>query len=701
MASILLTMFVVTSAFVLLYDYPLGSRPMFSRPGPSGEGMWTGGTIPDEDGYFGWAQIYFETGKQYVYLEDLGPDKLAGVDFFLGSNESDSVFTTYSIVHEESQTPEWVPKARDIWIDVIDGNGRGIGNASIHLIRFSQSGDTQHWNFTTDDNGSLLIDDALPGPYLYEVRTPENPNAPLLQRFVTDYPNLDYPILLGAQIESMTSTAAQVRLHVDHYANPNLPDVPILAGPPQNPLEICTTDEHGDCVVDLPAGGRLHHLTAVKENEGIFPPVASGIVEVDGRYAVANHWPPGYCYLIIPFWITGTIGLIGVFLSALAVLSTFALARRFTSLRGATLSSVLVMVCGLALMMLYSRGMADYASMAFATAGIALFIESLQNWREKHPRFGGPLAILLGVAGGLSMAYSVTMRYSTVAVLLGLLVYLYLTADRGDRGWRRLLPRRSALMRGLQKVIPFLAGLAIIGVLLAAYNAHLFGGPLNSGYQMSTRATFDPGTGNLTITQPEKSMFESYFHPSWEMFENVWTTILPTLFLLIPIIYMAPVALWQERRRKETWLMFFWLLPIYVIYMQLTWVGHIYEDMRYFLPVLSPTAILVSFSLERNFLSDSRLRVCALIIVVLLAVSGLLVADYCISWQLARLTGGMRGMSFDPPAAVSLFAASAIIIFYGGVIYNALRKRIRVAPTPSSLSPRRSLRPVVPPTPRR
>lgn len=55
----------------------------------------------------------------------------------------------------------------------------------------------------------------------------------------------------------------------------------------------------------------------------------------------------------------------------------------------------------------------------------------------------------------------------------------------------------------------------------------------------------------------------------------------------------------------------------------------------------------------------------------LIALSEFLVADYCISWQLARLAGGMRGMTFDPPALVGFLAVSALIIFYAGVVYTS------------------------------
>lgn len=666
-ALILLSTFLLTSSFVLLYNYPIGSRPAPFLEGPSRTSGWTGGTIPDEDGYFGWAQIYFETGKQYVYLEDIGPDKVASVDFFLGSNRSTSLFSTYTVLpsEEEKNLPWWIPSTRDIAIEVQDGNDEGLGYAHVHLVKSDKLG-TQEWNLTADGDGTLLFKDAPPGFYEYEVITPLNPDHPLIQKFATDYPNLDYPIVLTAEVVSMSSVSATVKLHVDHYANPNLPNIPVFSKPGAPP--ICKTDENGDCLVDLPVGGKLFHMTAIKKNEGIVPPAASGIVSVNGRYAIANHWPPGYCYLIIPFWITGAIELITILLLAITMVSTFFLARRFASLGAAVASSVLTATCGLGITMMYSRGMADYASMAFATVGITLFVESLQDWK-KYPRYGRFLGVVLGIFGGLSLGYSVTIRYSTVVVILGPLVYFLLMLEKGKSGWRRLLPKKSSFLRILVKVAPFLAGLALVGALLASYNASLFGGPFNSGYQMSTRAVFDPQTGNLTISQPEKTMLESYFHPSWQMFGNIFGAILPLLFFLIPLAFMAPLSLWQERKRKETWLLFFWLLPVYVIYMQMTWVGHMYEDARYFLPVLPPTAILVSFSLDRNF-SFRRGMWPAVILIILLAKSGFFIADYCIRWQLSRLTQGMRGLTFHPPAVVIFLAASALAIFYGGVLYR-------------------------------
>ena len=100
---ILIAFFVISSAFVLSFPYPIGEQrhpPDFpkdwtgdsssdgsiggEKQPPTSSEIWAGGTIPDEGGYFGWAQIYYETGKIYIPLEEIGINKIRHIDFFIG-----------------------------------------------------------------------------------------------------------------------------------------------------------------------------------------------------------------------------------------------------------------------------------------------------------------------------------------------------------------------------------------------------------------------------------------------------------------------------------------------------------------------------------------------------------------------------------------------------------------------------------------
>lgn len=109
---ILIIFFVITSVFVISFPYPIGEQrrpPNFpnvwtedSPPGgpigedksppPTSSETWAGGTVPDEGAYFGWAQIYYETGKTYVFLEEIGDTKVQHVDFFIGSSSEECIF---------------------------------------------------------------------------------------------------------------------------------------------------------------------------------------------------------------------------------------------------------------------------------------------------------------------------------------------------------------------------------------------------------------------------------------------------------------------------------------------------------------------------------------------------------------------------------------------------------------------------------
>jgi len=560
-------------------------------------------------------------------------------------------------------------------IRAYNGRNKGFEDAFVNVSKL-EGQPVLKWSGRTDKEGNFLIRNVDPGFYLADVTAYLNPRMPIKNAFATDYPNLNYPIVVKANLLNLNTSFAVVRIHVDHYVNSNIEGVDIFLGfdPRQRQL-MGSSNQQGDFDLNLEKGNpQLFHVTAVKKNKGIMPPLASVIVEVNGRYAIANHWPPGYSYLIIPFWTLKIIPFINIFLAAIASIGVFLLARRFYSQEVAFIATCFVMTGSLALIMIYSRGMADYASMAFSTIGIALFIQSLKDWKTPYPRIGYWLGFALGLIGGLSLAAAVTMRYSTVLVLIGPFAFLILSSAKSARKKSTRSISLHSFFLALKKLAPFFLGIMIIGSMLASYNSTLFGGPFNSGYQMGNRVVLDP-SGNVTIERPEKSMFEEYFQPSGEMFGNIVERIIPLLYYLLPILFLAPLALWQDRKRPETWLMFFWGLPIFIIYMQMSWVGHMYEDMRYFLPALPPVAIVASRSIEKNFLESQGKRLEALAIISLIFFSGYIMADYCINWQLRRLAGGFP-MVFDPPFLAFITIISALSIFYSSIIvYGLLRKR--------------------------
>jgi len=94
---ILIFLFIFSSLYILSFPYPWGegvtAPGMPHQPTQVWEKeMWSGGTVPDENAYFQWAWIYYTTGKTYVPLEEIGPDKIARFSFFIGDSPQSSYF---------------------------------------------------------------------------------------------------------------------------------------------------------------------------------------------------------------------------------------------------------------------------------------------------------------------------------------------------------------------------------------------------------------------------------------------------------------------------------------------------------------------------------------------------------------------------------------------------------------------------------
>lgn len=201
--------------------------------------------------------------------------------------------------------------------------------------------------------------------------------------------------------------------------------------------------------------------------------------------------------------------------------------------------------------------------------------------------------------------------------------------------------------------------------MLASYNTQLFGGPLNSGYQ--TDIHIETAGENTTIEQPDETMFQQYFNPSWDSVNNLFNRILPQLLFLLPTLFIAPIGMILDRRRKRMWMLFFWILPILIIYMQLSWVGKVpIEDMRYFLPILPPTAILTAYVIKQFMKKSKNHTFFIILITSLFLLIGFIMAGYGMNWQLHRRE---LGPIFQPPTIAILLIISLILLVYTNVIY--------------------------------
>ena len=637
---ILVLVFILSSIYVLSFPYPWGEGAQNPHmPGgshhyaPWERKMWSGGTIPDENAYFQWAWVYYHTGKDYVPLEDIGPDKTQNFNFYIGDSPQNSYFIKVTI----SQISRWESRFRNVTVEVYNGLNRGIPNVPVEIVN-KRMGNTMRG--ITNQSGEITLG-LSPGFYrvIAHIR-----NISLNFDFATSFPNLDYPILAYAILQNFSGYAV-VKIHVDHYINKNLSGVEIHLG--KNSAPTGYTDKDGNFYLHVQPQ-RAYDITAIKRTYHIAPPVGSVVVYVDGEYALANRWAPGYSYLIIPFYLAGLINFISVFTFFTGSISTYILAKRLYGENVAFYATILFMLSALSLMMLFSRGMADYATMAFSTLGIMLVIESIQK-RERdivNPIFA--------FAGGISLGFAVFIRYSTVTVALAPIIYLAVI----------LLKRRENFKKEILSFSIFLVALSLMGILLASYNASLFGGPLNSGYLMSHRIEFV--NGNATIETPQSNMFEKYFHPSLEALSNLFTRILPQLFILLPTLFISPLGFFLDWRRSRTWLMFFWGIPILLIYMQLSWVGHVpYEDMRYFLPVLPPTAILSGLAL--NCMKNRKYE--KIVFFSLFASLGLIASFFAINWQLHRK--GPSGVFWMHPSPYIFIIATAVYALIYWLVISA------------------------------
>ena len=109
-------------------------------------------------------------------------------------------------------------------------------------------------------------------------------------------------------------------------------------------------------------------------------------------------------------------------------------------------------------------------------------------------------------------------------------------------------------------------------------------------------------------------------------------------------------------------MLFFWGIPTLILYMQLSWVGHVpYEDMRYFLPVLPPTAMLTAVALTelKREISPTILGI--------LSFLGFASSYFAINWQLHR--GERGGMLWSNPP---LWLSILFLLIYTAVYFSLI-----------------------------
>jgi len=674
-------------AFILLIIiYLISSVVIISLPHDvERNGEMVHGTVPDEWAFYDWAEIYLD-GRLTVPVDELEGRYGSAYQFTVPTLDS-----KYLTITSQVSDLDGDGESDDALLLVYDENEEPVEGAQVSLGTIGGTGGT------TGSDGTLSLYN-IPGGSQIALATFYDPisNTTALGNTVVESLSAVgyYSITAKLEVTPINKSSGSGGTDVQVLVTVTVWDIldQYIEGV-QVSIDgraIGTTDSDGivETMLNLTPYPEDHQLRATLITEGVETPVASGVVEREGEYHIANHWPPGFSVVLAGFIYLGIESLIGVIIALMAFISTYMLARRLFNWKVAWLSALLVLTSGMALTMTYESYMADYGSTAFAICGMWLFVEStfgegFPKWQKrfKNSKWLPNLPhILLGISGGMLMAAAVTMRYSTVVVCAAPLLYIFLLLFQSswkERGRtpsslsdgktngvatiKRLVPTRKAIKKCLRIAVPFILGLIIIGSLLAYYNTILFGGPLNSGYQ-TTRDIYTISSLNLNTTEnstatlistPTESFFSQYFGYSQDDIDNI-PRIFSQLFYVMPLLFLFPAAVWVGRKRLITYPWVVWIAGILIIYCSMSWVGRVpLEDVRYFLPIVPPAAITVGFALYHILKDCSKRRFLTIAgLVSLLIIGNLMAADYAVSFQLDRIERGAAGPIDRPPQQV-------------------------------------------------
>ncbi|MFA5897402.1 MAG: glycosyltransferase family 39 protein, partial [Thermoplasmata archaeon] len=490
----------------------------------------------------------------------------------------------------------------------------------------------------TDLNGTATFLDVPPGVWRVAAslfRPPGSGSEPLslLVADLAAVPPASTPYRTRLAIVAIDG--AQVTVRVEDVFGTPLPGTSITLArkTPQGlaNVSILPTDGDGRSAFIVPGTGDYVFAGSKPGlGRGI---VAPSVVRVDGRYYVVNRWAPGYQILLGLSLQTDVEDSLTVLLMVAAAASVYLLARRLFEWRVAFLAATLLVTCTLALIMVFLAGMADYASMTFALLGLSLFVEGLDG---DPKRFREALLLL---ASGIAFGVAVWMRYSTVT--LGVAPAAYLVV-RALSEWRAASPRSLVppLKRLVRRGAPFLIGLFILGLPLAAYNVTYFGSPLAAGYNFGTLQVV--GEGEDATAQLTSGSFYENFNPSAAL--GSAPLRLAWLVALAPFVLVLPVAVLRHWRRLPTHLLLWTFLANFLLYIFVPWVAtwasspvRSMEDMRYFLPGIPSAAVLAALVLRGEIAEGGWRKWLAIALVVAFVAAGFAGAALGIGLQLARL----------------------------------------------------------------
>ena len=350
-------------------------------------------------------------------------------------------------------------------------------------------------------------------------------------------------------------------------------------------------------------------ITAIWENpNGTAVPMASGLTVHNGELVWANHWAPGPSLAIALLLLVGLESLYGILVLLSLVIPLHYVAERMIGRGSGRIVSSLTILTGGVAMLVHGQWMGDLSTVSLLCAGLALALVTLDKQRSEGTQSEGsltsPTTWLIGLSAGLLLGGAVWMRYSSVIVLPCLLLTLFALERKSEaneeqhRSWISVLKAK----RTWAVATPVIIGALILGVALGAYNSEWYGGPFNSGYQSNQLLAFEDD-GNVSAAEPSESFLGQYLgHMDRDpitylgAFLLVSLVHLPTIFA--PLVAFLAVGPRESKKRlvKRPGVLLLsatWFICILATYSTQLWVlNNTITDIRYYLPLLPPAALL-------------------------------------------------------------------------------------------------------------
>lgn len=582
---ILVILYFIVAGFVLSHPHSL------ERP-----------TIPDEKAYYGWAFIYLN-----------GSLDMPVQDWFGVKADKDMLIDVTG------------PHAIDISAKVADLNGTGKNDdVTVKVTRYDSGRITPAASATvtvqvsqsktlqkaTDANGEVSFTD-LPKGFMLIEASQRLMGFTLKQVIVFSSPEgLAYQGLIEvAGYEKSGNSFKVTFLGKDILSDPIHGANASVMSVPNGPTKWGKSTQDGLFNATLQPG--TYHVSYRKPQQQGGEPLFATIVTVDGKPRVVNHWPPGYSFILAGMITLRLQEATALVLMVFGSLAIYVLVRRLFDPMSAFFATGVYMTAGIAIAIVWTSGMADYASLTFVCTGTAAFVESI--YAHHQEKLGKWLA--LGLLSGLLFAGAVWMRYSTATMLivpLALLVILFiLDLKERPKFDASLRPSEVSLKRYGQaytslrlrtvQSLPFILGLVILAAPLAWYNYHYFNSPFNSGYSYGSQIAVTTSDGGTNASVQENNYF-SNFNPSSSI--STLDERLKLLPLVMACALAVPILLVVRRRDMLVWWGFLCFGANFFLYLFVPWVAawgdvtRSLEDMRYFLPALMGAAMLCGIGLS-------------------------------------------------------------------------------------------------------